>query len=377
MQPLPFSELKEVAIALFQQIPLSVIDVALSMMQALDRSGRSANSDPSIDIAFSNSTAMVALLETRSLATYTGGRTPSVRDLFKLLSRIALGVCFEKDVTYATEGQRMICLTETVEVLVGSCPDWESKQDFVARVAAPAWGISGQLALAHVDSRCPSTRIAADFVEIGRVQIHFGRHSEFARKQSATFAETNHALRLMESIGVCVRQNEPILLVGETGCGKTTLVQQLAGLCERELIVQNLSLQTDSTDLLGGFKPFELKNVARKVYLDFVDLFVSTFSRKQNAKFLEFASSMLEKESWKKLSQCFQRAAQLGTSKMKEKLEVEQDMASKKHQALAMNWDRFKESATKFERQILSCDAGLAFIFSEGALVDAIKNGKW
>jgi midasin len=121
----------------------------------------------------------------------------------------------------------------------------------------------------------------------------------------------------------------------------------------------------------------ELKNVARKVYLDFVDLFVSTFSRKQNAKFLEFAASMLEKESWKKLSQCFQRAAQLGTAKMKEKLAGEQDGVLKKNQALAINWDRFKESATKFERQILSCDAGLAFVFSEGALVDAIKNGKW
>ena len=62
---------------------------------------------------------------------------------------------------------------------------------------------------------------------------------------------------------------------------------------------------------------------------------------------------------------------------MKEKLVEEKNVDSKKNQALAMNWDRFKESATKFERQILSSDAGLAFIFSEGALVDAIKNGKW
>lgn len=375
VQPLPFSELKEVAVALFSQIPPSVIDVALATMKCLDRSGRSAMASIRNDLSSNNEVR--SQMDANLLSLYTGGRSPSVRDFFKILSRISHGVCFERNVTYATEAQRMICLTESVEILVGSCPELERKQDFVARVAAPAWGISGDLARSYVYSRCPSTRIGADFVEIGRVKIHFGRHSELARKQSETFAQTNHALRLMESISVCVRQNEPCLLTGETGCGKTTMVQQLAAMCERELVVQNLSLQTDSTDLLGGFKPLELKNVARKVYLDFVDLFVSTFSRKQNAKFLQFASSMLEKESWKKLSQCFQRAAQLGISKMKERKDADGDNSTGKDRALSLDWDRFKESATKFERQILSCDAGLAFIFSEGALVDAIKNGKW
>ena len=37
-----------------------------------------------------------------------------------------------------------------------------------------------------------------------------------------------HAMRLMERVAVAARQQEPCLLVGETGTGKTALVQQLA-----------------------------------------------------------------------------------------------------------------------------------------------------
>ena len=40
-------------------------------------------------------------------------------------------------------------------------------------------------------------------------------------------------------------------------------------------------------------------------------------------------------------------------------------------------WENFAKKAEQFERQRVSCGAGLAFEFAEGALVDAIKNGKW
>lgn len=43
-----------------------------------------------------------------------------------------------------------------------------------------------------------------------------------------SFAETGHAMRLMEGVAVALQHQEPVLLVGETGTGKTTLVQRLA-----------------------------------------------------------------------------------------------------------------------------------------------------
>ena len=41
----------------------------------------------------------------------------------------------------------------------------------------------------------------------------------------------------MEKIAVCVNQNEPILLVGDTGAGKTTVVQYLASQLGQTLTV--------------------------------------------------------------------------------------------------------------------------------------------
>ena len=133
---------------------------------------------------------------------------------------------------------------------------------------------------------------------------------------TSKFAPTPHSLRLMESITVSISRNEPTLLVGETGCGKTTLVQRLAASSQKELIVQNLSLQTDSTDLLGGYRPVELRHLARKLYISFLELFVGSFSREKNKTFLDYVNSAFEKGQWKRLSQCFIRGANMGKNKV-------------------------------------------------------------
>ena len=350
VDPLPLHELKEIALASHPTLPPSVVDSALGVFQALDQSGRD-DADHSI----------------KKLSV---GRHASVRDLLKVLSRIANGVPFERDVRYATESQRTLCLAESVDVFVSACPDRDIRREFIHKIAAPTWGITAELALRYVETRCPPILMHEASTEVGRVQISISESQASLRTQSESFARTDYALRLMESIGVCIRENEPTLLVGETGTGKTTILQQLAQVCGRQLIVQNLSLQTDSTDLLGGYRPLEMQHVARRLYQDFVDLFTGTFSRKQNAEFLGFAATVLKKGQWKKLSQCFRRAAKLGLSKLDER-----DSAS--GGLTLREWKRFHESSDRFEQQRLACDSGLAFVFTEGALIDAIRTGKW
>jgi ABC-type glutathione transport system ATPase component len=44
------------------------------------------------------------------------------------------------------------------------------------------------------------------------------------------FATTGHAARLLQQAAVAIARCEPLLLVGESGTGKTTLVQHLAAL---------------------------------------------------------------------------------------------------------------------------------------------------
>ncbi len=42
------------------------------------------------------------------------------------------------------------------------------------------------------------------------------------------FAHTSSSLRLLESVCRCVQMNEPVLLVGETGVGKTAIINYLS-----------------------------------------------------------------------------------------------------------------------------------------------------
>lgn len=48
------------------------------------------------------------------------------------------------------------------------------------------------------------------------------------RVSPPTFAYTRQSVCLLEKVSVCVSRNEPVLLVGETGTGKTSSVQFLA-----------------------------------------------------------------------------------------------------------------------------------------------------
>jgi midasin len=50
-----------------------------------------------------------------------------------------------------------------------------------------------------------------------------------------------------------VAWKEPVLLVGETGTGKTATVQYLADKTGHRLVVINMNQQSDSADLLGGY----------------------------------------------------------------------------------------------------------------------------
>ena len=95
------------------------------------------------------------------------------------------------------------------------------------------------------------------------------------------------------------------------------------------------------------------------------------FRESRIAEFLGFAAAALKREQWKKLSQCFRRAAKLGLAKVKEQ------EAKMRGSAAVEFWKMFDDTAERFEQQRQACDSGLAFVFTEGALIDAIRKGKW
>jgi midasin len=84
----------------------------------------------------------------------------------------------------------------------------------------------------------PLVAISAGSVTVGRVQLAQDRGAvravsaaagaAAAGAVSSSFAVTGHAARVLQSVAAAVQLAEPLLLVGEAGTGKTTLVQMLA-----------------------------------------------------------------------------------------------------------------------------------------------------
>jgi midasin len=56
-------------------------------------------------------------------------------------------------------------------------------------------------------------------------------------------------------LGKACQFKEPVLLVGETGCGKTTVCQMLAAIYQQSLYTVNCHMHTESSDFLGGLRP--------------------------------------------------------------------------------------------------------------------------
>ena len=76
-----------------------------------------------------------------------------------------------------------------------------------------------------------------------------------AAQLSEAMAWTPAMRRLFSLVEACMNHKEPALLVGETGCGKTSVCQLLALLRGQKLRILNCHQHTETGDFLGGFRP--------------------------------------------------------------------------------------------------------------------------
>ncbi|KAL7716713.1 Midasin [Entamoeba marina] len=180
------------------------------------------------------------------------------------------------------------------------------------------------------------------------------------------FSRTQHSLCLMEKLADCIVNDEPILLVGETGTGKTTMVQQLASLLHQKLVVYNLNQQTESSDLVGGFKPVQLKLLCHPLRIEFIEKFTSLFPQNSNEKFFNQLNASYEKQDFSRFLTLIIKACELAEPKVK-LLETSE----------RLQWRKMNERAQKYKQQAISKQSGFAFSFIEGDLITALRNGHW
>lgn len=323
------------------------------------------------------------------------GRTPGFRDLIKLCSRLhrrlqRMGAKTGYEPTSEVIEDEIFL--DVVDVFLKYLPE-KSMQSLLASVVAEVLQISPQRAQFCLSERTPAYTDRNNSLSIGRetcqkVKVPSGSALKLAAAASR-FASTRSALTIMEQVAASIQMAEPVLLVGETGIGKTTVIQQLATLMRQKLTVVNLSQQSESTDLLGGFKPVSIRTMAVPMLDEFNQLFELTFSAKKNQKFISSVSKSVAAGNWVRLVNLWHEAVRLahgvfnpardanGSENGDEQPSKKRKLDSPKYQYLRQRWESFASQLGDFEAQVSQGDAKFAFAFVQGKIVRALRNGEW
>ncbi|KAL4583665.1 hypothetical protein LXL04_008247 [Taraxacum kok-saghyz] len=299
----------------------------------------------------------------------TSGRF-SLRDLLKWCKRISgLGFSFVGGCLFSNVAE---CIyKEAVDVFATSSSSVETRLR-IMRELAEIWGVPVSNAETLFPVHKPVVQDMRSEIRIGRVTLP--RTRVLSSLGTKSFVEIRTSLHILERVAGSVKYNEPVLLVGETGTGKTTLVQNLAARLGQKLTVLNLSQQSDVADLLGGFKPMNPQFLCLPLYQEFEVLFKNTFSLKEpkNEEFLARSRKSATDKNWNLLFSCLQKGVSYVANIVKQKAGDKR----KRREELMKSWEKFSIKLEATHGQIKSSD-GMVFSFVEGVFITALKNGDW
>ncbi|XP_057208356.1 midasin isoform X2 [Triplophysa rosa] len=291
------------------------------------------------------------------------GRGLSLRDLLKWCERI----CLNFDNSSASTAQNVFL--EAVDCFTAMLSKPESRLK-MSEIIGSKLNISKEKAQHFCQMYLPSITVTELEVMVGR-QMLLRKQSIVVRIniEKQTFAATRPSSVLLEQLSVCVCRGEPVLLVGETGTGKTSTVQYLAGVTGHKLRVVNMNQQSDTADLLGGYKPVDQKLILLPLREAFEDLFSQTYSRKQNLTFLGHVQTCFRGKRWQDLLKLMDHVCKSALTK---------ELHDKPNAALLQeHWEALALKLSQTQEQIRACESAMVFAFVEGTLVQAVKKGEW
>ena len=101
---------------------------------------------------------------------------------------------------------------------------------------------------------------------------NFSLETTLKMVQEISFSES--FARMWTLVELSLNQKEPVLLIGETGCGKTTVAQAYAELRGLEFYSVNCHQHTESSDFIGSLRPVRGKqNVKVEIEVDLLQKF--------------------------------------------------------------------------------------------------------
>ncbi|RYH29633.1 hypothetical protein EON65_07835 [archaeon] len=304
----------------------------------------------------------------------------NMREVLKIVERIGT---YSKEYHnlsgYVTDGVKVMAWKELIEVLVLKCRNTDQLVSmafhYAFRLGLHQSDVEEQFRISPQLSIHPSMN-GKSSVKIGRSSMDTDVEMALrnASTSSSSYSQTAYARRLLERLSVCVSMNEPVLLVGETGNGKTTNVQELARIVGQQLVVLNLSLSSDISDLLGGYRPMSTKQLFKPVYERFVALFHDTLSSSKNNEFLQKTNAFFRDQSWNKLLKAIEKACQSALAKL---TQASKDSSFSNIEGKLEQWNDYLKTITRYRENLGKIKSGFAFSFVRGLLLEAFEHGYW
>ena len=195
------------------------------------------------------------------------------------------------------------------------------------------------------------------------------------------FIFTPKSKHLIEQILGCIKFSENVLLIGETGCGKTTSIQALSKVFNKKLHVFNISHATDTVDLFGGFKPVNQELSFKKDIEEIQEFLTDFFDFEKNKQFLQNIKSLFFQKKFKLLAKCIVQATRKLVSGKSSKIN---DSSNENNEHLA-----FEEGKKTISRILQKAEAylrktesdtqqnGVGFEFLKGVILQAIEKDQW
>ncbi len=306
-------------------------------------------------------------------------RPISPRDLLKWCARVAN--LLQTRSTFTSQDVDDIFL-EAVDSFVGALPDG-SARDGMAAVIAEELQIDPQRRDYLLTDREAKYDAGKATISIGRYSLPRSQEARKNPTSQETFSTNPHTCRMLERVAAAVLNREPLLLVGETGVGKTTAVQHLATHLGKKLVPFNLSQQSEAGDLLGGFKPVDARSIIVPMKDEFDELFSAGFSRSKNQQFLDLLSKQMARSNWKAVCKLWRQALKMADDQRSAINNRQGEGPSKKRKVEPKKtldlprWESFAAKLSGLERRLAAGDNAFAFNFVEGTIVKAVRNGDW
>ncbi|XP_069167675.1 LOW QUALITY PROTEIN: midasin-like [Procambarus clarkii] len=301
------------------------------------------------------------------------GRLVSTRDLMKWCSRVSSHID-DTDIPLSNRA-----FQEALDCFCAAVPNPSTRFTFAVHIGSVMNRTKAEVEYYCTQYKPEVTQMPNKLIIGQRVRFHKKVIDTFSlgKKENVTFSFTRPAACLLERIGVAIMNQEPVLIVGETGTGKTSTVQYLAHQTRNKLRVINMNQQSDSTDLLGGFKPVEMKTIVAPVRQEFEDLFAATFSTSKNNKFLQHIMVCYVNQRWVDLFSLMEHTLEKALEKLRQPVQSVEQRKKNVSSVILNKWQKLRLKISTVKDQAQHAQSALAFSFIEGILIKAIQDGEW